>query len=407
MADETTKLSVFITAGAESAGLAIARACAAAGRRVTATASDSPGAMAIRQAGALPVYPDLCRESELRSALRMCQADVVVHAAPQILGGVPQADVDHESAGGRLLMMAEALAAACQAAGVKQVIALSYAWLYDSSHGESKEGSHDLHDSDFAHLLSAEAALQNSDLNGFVLRSGCIYGGKSAGTLALAEDIKRSRALPDGDHPASWIHEDDLAAAVLALMALESAGMQIVNAAADSAHSPNDFAIALSETLGLGAPDFRRGGWRTILRGETMRDKLLNREVRINSGVLGELTGWRPRHADIRAGLDAAALVWRMQDAVNPRDYYERYEDKAAAAIDARQSGIAIAAPVVEEQAPAKAEAVERKPAPVKAAPPPSDGPTPWNEDEAKREERKRKALERKAKRAAKRAGGS
>ena len=408
MADENSKLSVFVTGGSQSAGLSLVKACVAAGHRVTATADSSSGALAIRQALALPVYPDLRRASELRSALQMCQADVVVHAAPQCLGGLPQAAVDHEAAGGRLIALAKALAAAAQDARVKQVIALSFGYLYEPGHGAAKEGSHDIHDGDFKAMLSAEKALLDSGLNGFVLRAGYIYGGKSAGTVALAEDIKGSRALPDGDRAASWIHEDDLAAAISSLLDSESGGMQVLNAASDSVCSPNHFAKALAETLGLNAPGFQRGGWRAILRGETMRDKLLNREVLISSEKLSQLTGWRARHATVEAGLDAAALIWRMADAVNPREYYERYEDKAAAAIDARKAGIVVEAPVVEVKAPARVEAVEAKPATVKAAaPPPSDGPTPWNEDDAKREERRRKALERKAKRAAKRAGGS
>ena len=136
---------------------------------------------------------------------------------------------------------------------------------------------------------------------------------------------------------------------------------------------------------------------------------MLNREIVIDSRKIHEEFGWTPSHASAAAGMEATSMVWRMQDAVNPRDFYSVYEDKAAHAIGALESGEALPEPVaVAEKPAAKAEAVAEKPAPVEAAaPPPSDGPTPWSEDDAKREERRLKALERKAKRAAKQSGGS
>ena len=145
-----------------------------------------------------------------------------------------------------------------------------------------------------------------------------------------------------------------------------------------------------------------------MLRQQTFQDKLLERETVISSAALRERFGWQARHNSIESGLDACALVWRMRDAVNPDDFYNVYQDKAAEAIEAFAYDVALPEPVAEVEAPAdiEAEAAPAAPPPKAAAPPPSDGPTPWNEDEAKREERRRKALERKAKRAAMRARG-
>ena len=145
-----------------------------------------------------------------------------------------------------------------------------------------------------------------------------------------------------------------------------------------------------------------------MLRQKTFRDKLLERAVVINSGALRERFAWQPKHRSIESGLQASALVWRMKDAIEPDDFYNVYEDKAAEAIEAFAYDIALPEAAAEAEAPAVAQAAAApEPAAVKAAaPPPSDGPTPWNEDEAKREERRRKALERKARRAAKQTGG-
>ena len=131
-------------------------------------------------------------------------------------------------------------------------------------------------------------------------------------------------------------------------------------------------------------------GFFDFMKAKTTGDRLLNREIVIDSRKIHEEFGWMPSHASAAAGMEATSMVWRMQDAVNPRDFYTVYEDKAADAIGALESGEALPEPVaVAEKPAAKAEAVAEIPAPVEAAaPPPSDGPTPWSEDDAKREER-------------------
>ena len=409
MAEAKQPLKVFVTGGAESVGLATVRALLQAGHKVVATAGDAESALAVRLAGALPVYPDLGRASEVLSAMQWAKADVLVHAAPQNCGGLPHGSADYAENAEELVATTAAVIEAARRHGVKRAVSLSFAYLYESGHGVSREGGHDVHDRHYAPMLAAEAALLESGLPGAVIRSGYIYGGNSIATVKLADAIKRSRPLPSGEQPASWIHEDDLAAAIVALIETENEfDGALVNVADDTPMTPNEFAIALSDALGLNAPSFASNGLLSILRGETMRDKLLKRAVVIDSRMIRENLDWSPRFTSAAAGMEAAALVWRMKEAVNADDFYNDYEDKAAQAIAGFAYDVALLAPVedAEETAPA-AEAVAEAPAPAAAAaPPPSDGPTPWNEDEAKREERRRKALERKAKRAAKSAGG-
>ena len=409
MAEAKQPLNVFVTGGAESIGLATVRALLQAGHKVVAAAPDAESALTVRMAGALPVYPDLGRASEMLSALQWAKADILVHAAPQNFGGLPHGSADYADCVDQLVANTAAVIKAAGQHGVKRVVSLSFAYLYESSQDASREGAHNIHDRAYAPMLAAEAALLESGLPGAVIRAGYIYGGNSLATAELAEAIKRSRPLPSGEQPASWIHEDDLAAAIVALIESENAfdGL-VVNVADDTPMTPNEFAIALSGALGLNAPGFASNGWLSILRGETMRDKLLKRAVVIDSRMIREKLGWAPRFPSAAEGMEAAALVWRMKDAVNADDYYNDYQDEAAEAIAGFAYDVALLAPVMdaEEAAPA-AEAVAEAPVPAEAAaPPPSDGPTPWNEDEAKREERRRKALERKAKRAAKSAGG-
>ena len=386
MADTTKSISVLITGGDRSAGLAAAKALVAAGHRVTAIAGDSAGALAIRRVGALPVFTDLSRSGEVRSALQMAKADALLHAAPQVILGLPQADINYQALGERVASQTQAVMRAAADVGVQRVISLSGA-------------------QPSAALQAAEAAAQASGTSAYILRAGYVYGGNSCATSALASEIRRSGRPLSGDLPASWIHEDDLASAMLALLMGDGAvdGLEILSAAADSRESPNEFAMALASALGLNAPRFASPGIFAALRQKTARDDMLARETLVDSRELRERFGWKPRHASIESGLEATALTWRLRDAVDADAFYG-YEDAAAEAIAAIVYDVALPEPVVEEAAaPAAQPAAEAAPAPVKAAaPPPSDGPTPWSEDEAKREERRRKALERRAKRAAK-----
>ena len=76
----------------------------------------------------------------------------------------------------------------------KQVIALSFSYLYEPGHGAAKEGSHDIHDGDFNAMLAAEKALLDSGLNGFVLRAGYIYGGQERWHSSAGRKTSKARA---------------------------------------------------------------------------------------------------------------------------------------------------------------------------------------------------------------------
>lgn len=409
MSDSKKSMNVFVTGGAEDVGLATVRALLKRGHKVVATACDADGALAVRQTGALPVYPDLGRASEILSALELAKADAIVHAGPQFYGGLPHASLEYAAATDQLVGFTKALAQAAASHGIKRIASLSFGYLYESGHGAAREGDRDARDSEYAPMLAAEALVRDSGLNGCILRSGYIYGGKGGATTALAELIKASKRLPAGAKPASWIHEDDLAAAIVTLLETEDAveGVEIINAADGRPRSPNEFVEATCDALGLSAPGFASAGLFGMLRQKTFRDKLMAREIVIDSSALRERFGWQPRHSNIASGLEATALVWRMKDAVNPDDFYNVYEDMAAEAIESFAYDVALPEAVASPESPAAEQAAaEPAPPPKAAAPPPSDGPTPWNEDEAKREERRRKALERKARRAAKQAGG-
>lgn len=412
MTDEKKTFNIFVTGGSEGAGLATVKALVSKGHNVVATTTGADGALTIRQAGALPVYPNLTREGEILSMMQMANADIVIHAAPQIFGGMPQSDFDYQS---HLDWLIDSTNTVVHAAGkneVDKIISISFGYLYEEHHGEaSDEGGHTVHDNTYDAMLKAEAAVLDGGIDGYVIRAGYIYGGSSSSTIGVADVLKNGRPLHNGTHTASWIHEDDLASAIVALVEAESdtdSLAEIINVADDHPQSPNEFAQQLGTVLGFASVGFASPGFMTMVRGETLRDKLLKREVNLDTSKIKEKYGWQPQRVTAEAGLDASALMWRMQDAIDPTDYYD-YEDVASKAIAERREAIKLGIPAqVEEveEKPAEAKPQPKKEAaPAAASPPASDGPTPWNEDEAKKEARRLKALERKKARAAKKGG--
>lgn len=411
MADEKKTLNIFVTGGSEGAGLAVVKALIQNGHKVVASTNDADGALAIRRAGGLPAYPDLTRIGEVLSVLQMANIDVVVHAAPQIFGGVPQSDFDYESHTEWLVQSTDAVVQSAGKNEVDKIISISFGYLYESGHSDVlSEEADSVHDSVYSPMLQAEAAVLDGGVNGYVIRSGYIYGGHSYGTSTLGDVIKNTRPVHKGTHQASWIHEDDLASAIVALVEAESDGdslAQIINVADDTAQSPNDFAQQLGTELGFQTVNFASAGFMTILRGQTLRDHLLKREIVLDNTHIKTTYGWSAQHPTSSTGMDATTLVWRMTEANDYNEFYD-YEDKATLAIEALKSGVVAEIPAeVEEKAkPEPAKAVKKATAQATpASPPASDGPTPWNEDEAKREARRLKALERKKRRAEKSGG--
>ena len=140
MAEANKELSVFVTGGAEDLGLAAVRALLKRGHKVFASACTSEGALALRLAGALPVYPDLGRASEVLSALRMARADAIVNAIPQFCGGLPYSGESYAARGDQLVRFTRAIADAALQHGVRRIVSLSFGYLYEAGPGAAQEG---------------------------------------------------------------------------------------------------------------------------------------------------------------------------------------------------------------------------------------------------------------------------
>ena len=83
--------AIFVTNGTNAVGMALVQQLVAAGYKVTAgTDLGSDGAFALRDAGAVPVYPDMTRASNLFSLMLMAKAEIVVNTVVEAVNGLPQ-----------------------------------------------------------------------------------------------------------------------------------------------------------------------------------------------------------------------------------------------------------------------------------------------------------------------------
>src|SRR5689334_15688326 len=82
-------LSVLVTAATSSLGREVVRQLVERGNRVTGVTEGSEGAALLRNLGALPAYSDPMRAGELKSMIKLANADVVVHLVNQDYNGFP------------------------------------------------------------------------------------------------------------------------------------------------------------------------------------------------------------------------------------------------------------------------------------------------------------------------------
>lgn len=315
---ENNQLHIFITGAGQGAGLAAVREATRRGYKVTGTTTlGTVGANRIRRAGGLPVYPDLTRESALFSAIMMSKADVVINAAPQALNSIPQYTVNYDEMLPWLYATTEALLMAAGRADVKRIIHLSSAAIYGATHDAATEDSHlDFHNAFLRALDDAEDAIFDGGMRGYVLRTGAIYGSTDA-CAAIIQGIRTGQGVPDSHHKISWIHEEDVATAALAIAELdadeEEAVANVYNIADDEPMSPDDFIDMLGVAYGGGEPS-RMNPFSKQMRTNEIQRELLAHGTIIDSSKAKADLNWQAKISKA-AGIDKMLLFFRAEDA--------------------------------------------------------------------------------------------
>lgn len=309
--------TVYVTGATTGLGRAIIRQLAAQGYQVAGTAVSLSDAQLIREDGGMPVYNDLFRASEIASTLKMLKTTVIVNTAPQVINALPfhKPDWDYYR---RLLAQGGAALAAAAQADVKFIIHISYAFLYGDTHGHWADETHAINtDNDlFLAAARAEDAILQGSVPGTVLRAGYTYGPGNQSLQALRQILVSRGMVSVSENPASWVHSNDLASAVV-LAAEKQPGGEIFNVADDNPISPAAFVDQFAKSLGVTPP--RRvsllAGLRDVLTPADER-ALLDVSFKASSDKIKSQLGWSPQYPDSTAGIEQTLLAMRAAEAV-------------------------------------------------------------------------------------------
>lgn len=307
-AASTTPQSVFVTGGGTSIGRETIRQLRAAGYRVTATAVTQKEAHALRALGALPTYPDFNRMGEIRTALRIADAKLIIHLAPQAANHTPHTPAEWNE---RLAQETVALFKAAEEVGVEFIVHTSYAF----AGGESEAAGSLLQSA-----RRAERAALRSSIPACVLRLGYLYGAQSPELVTMRDTLKLGRMMsPGSDVPAGWVYDSDAARALVLALQLRPAGstLTIVD---DHPVSPASFIGYFAETQGLGVPG-RIPGFAARFFSSKTQMALMDIPFSATNAEARTTLGWQPRYTDTRAGIDEMLLTWRADaaQAATPR----------------------------------------------------------------------------------------
>lgn len=315
--------SILVVGGDSSAGLALVHAAVRAGYTVVATnEAGLAGVNRIRAAGAIPVSADITREGELRSAMMITGVKIAINMAAQRVLQLPQVMVDYETLGQQVEDSAEALAQAAAKVGLTRVIHLSAAYLYgDTEHAAAAEEARiERSNALFRSLARAEQAVLNGSSAGYVLRAGFVYGGWSSACATIAAELRHGKGIAQGHGSAAWIHEEDLAAAALRIVALETdeSTATVYNVADNTPASHHAFMSKFGAAFGTGVPAAMSGLAAQFRTSEVQRE-LLEINTQIDCGKIKAALNWKPVYSQ-EAGLDRMTMIWRAEDATNSKE---------------------------------------------------------------------------------------
>ncbi len=307
-------LSVFINGGTSLLGRALMRQLIAAGHRVTATVRSSAEAAQVRADGALPAYPDLLRAGELRSAIAVAKANVVVNFAPTYSLQPPHRVTDWDAQFPVVDRGTAALLEAAQATEVEFLVQGSFAFLGGD---ESHHGDHEPPSTPFVDAARrAEQHTARSGVAACVLRFGFVYSAESPALAELRTALLRGRMVMTGSGHAraNWIHaEDGARAAALALM-VRPAG-ETLYVVDDRPMTPAAFAQTLAEQLGVlltaQPPALARG-----LFANPAQLAMLEQPSGASNAETKARLDWTPQYPTASKGLEQALMVWRASEPI-------------------------------------------------------------------------------------------
>ncbi|MFL5620948.1 MAG: NAD-dependent epimerase/dehydratase family protein [Gemmatimonadaceae bacterium] len=302
-------MRVLVAGSTGAIGIPLVRQLVARGHQVVATTRRLDRAERLRRLGATVATMDGLDAASVGEAVARAEPDAIIHQMTALSGKPDMRHFDRWFAATNALRTAGTrnLLAAAQAAGVRRLIAQSYAgWNIDRG-GRGPATEDEPLDTDpapaqretLAAIRFLERAVTEAPLTGIVLRYGSFYGPGASDTLV---DMVRKRMMPvigSGSGIWSWIHVDDAAAATVA--ALERGEPGIYHVADDEPAPVAEWLPYLAQAIGA-KPPLHLPAW----LGRLVAGEVVVRMMTDVRGVSNEkakwVLDWRPRWTTWRDG---------------------------------------------------------------------------------------------------------
>ncbi len=245
--------------------------------------------------------------------------EVIINVARQTENSLLHDGWAWKGAGARIPAQVAQLLELARREPPRLIVDASYGFFYGDKVGATEDsprtapaGNHR-----FEAALAAEDAIRNSALPVCTMRLGYGYGPRY-------EDLKRYRTsfrvlrpyYPGPGLPASWIHHDDAATAIIAAAERGTAG-EVFNVADDVPVSLRDFIDHFGRHE-LHRFIYHLPDWSAKFLGGQIRKEqvaLLRQRTTMDTSAFRERFEWKPRYASYREGLAQTCGAW-----AKPRD---------------------------------------------------------------------------------------
>jgi nucleoside-diphosphate-sugar epimerase len=258
-------MHVFIAGAAGAVGRTLIPTLIAEGHTVTGTTRSDAKAETLRTLGARPAVMDGLDGESVMRAVTAAAPDAIVHQMTALSGDLDLRNPDKAFHVTNRLRTegTEHLLAAAEAAGVRHLVAQSYAgWPYARTGGLVKAESDPLDPDPPRGIRETHAAIRRLEAlatgaGGVVLRYGGFYGpGTGLAPGGDQFEMIRRRKFPvigDGNGLWSFAHTEDVATATLAALERGRPG-EIYNVCDDEPAPVREWLPALARTLGARPP---------------------------------------------------------------------------------------------------------------------------------------------------------
>jgi nucleoside-diphosphate-sugar epimerase len=305
---ERKALSIVVTGATRGPGLAVVKALVEAGHHVSGSVSVYSDADKLRALGALPIYVDELRGSELAAVVRMAKADVVVDLGRQDLNQSLRA-VRWDT--GELIDRAKATVQAAKDGGAKFVVAASFAFVYGAADGH--EVTEETRPETSGHpllkaILKAEKAILNGGVPACVMRLGYLYGPHMAQLKDVSSAMRQGRPVASGKGVVNYVYVDDAAEAIRRACEAQPAG-EVFNVTDGHPITSAEFLAAFAQETGIQTPSRLPKLLNWVVAGRSLNE-LLGFSASVSSAKAAEELGWKPGYS-LHAGLADTLLWWR------------------------------------------------------------------------------------------------